>query len=156
MTAKPNEIMEAFIFIKFGKQVVGMEVLDGTFNLDTELRVVPSDDIFVQREPTGVKHVQLRGEMGNSQVFEKMPNYKKTDRKVLKEASKECSKYALFCPHCGFKSQNPANSYVCFNCGKDVGPAELRTIDEMSADGKRKLCHNGTGIAYEANKHGTG
>jgi DNA-directed RNA polymerase subunit RPC12/RpoP len=62
------------------------------------------------------------------------------------------TKYSLYCPYCGAKSVDPKNSYECLECKREVGPAELRTCEEMEDMGKRGLCHNGGDLVAKQRK----
>jgi DNA-directed RNA polymerase subunit RPC12/RpoP len=62
------------------------------------------------------------------------------------------TKYSLYCPYCGSKSVDPKNSYECLECKREVGPAELRTAEEMEDMGKRGLCHNGGDLVAKQRK----
>ena len=62
------------------------------------------------------------------------------------------TKYSLYCPYCGFKSLDPKNSYECDECKREVGPAELRTYDEMTHAGKAAICHNGGDLVAKKRK----
>jgi hypothetical protein len=82
MSYTNGERLRFYVFIQSKEGVTGIEVTDGTLNMDTEMRD-DSDGWAVNRTPTGVRYITLRGKAGASQHFDHMPDGIKVEQELI-------------------------------------------------------------------------
>jgi len=84
-----NKPVEIYVFIRQNGNITGIEILNGKVSVENEFETVPSNDMFVKRELTGKRFIEVKGMMGATESRDGMPDYKPTERKSIGEKRSE-------------------------------------------------------------------